>query len=433
MHDVVWCAHQKNRKNLMAHQPILLIIGTRPEGIKMIPLYLELKKASLPVVLVSTGQHTDLLHDVFSSFNVTPDIDLALGKPNQDLSYLTQAVLVACATLYEKIQPALVAVEGDTTTVMAAGLAAFYKNIPILHVEAGLRTDDIRQPYPEEMNRRVLGLIADYHCAPTALAAANLLAEGIAQTKIFCTGNTVVDALRMMQEKIQTQQVEISAAVQARIEQEKALGKKIVLLTAHRRESFNGGITAIFNAVKKIMKQHKDIFFIYPVHPNPNIRRAIDETCLENNENLLMVPAFPYQDLVYVLTNAALVMTDSGGIQEEAVSLGKPTIVLREKTERSEGVWEGLAYLVGTDEEKIQNVFERILVQGTQHHATNVYGDGYAARRIVNIIKNSLPADAVTMHETVMTKMTNDEVTAQAQKTTQALNISHQCETQKSL
>ena len=390
----------------MTHKPILVIVGTRPEGIKMIPLYHELKNAALSAQLVTTGQHTDLLRDVFSSFTVTPDIDLALGKPNQDLAYLTHAVLTACTTLYEKVQPSLVAVQGDTTTVMAAGLAAFYKNIPILHVEAGLRTDDVRQPYPEEMNRRVLGIIADYHCAPTSLAVANLLAEGINRTKIFYTGNTVVDALRMVRDATTRGHVVVSTELKERVEHEKALGKKIVLLTAHRRESFDGGIARILNAVKKISAHHKNIFFIYPTHPNPHVQQAVEESALKSNKNFLVMKPLSYQDLVYLLINSYLVMTDSGGIQEEAISLGKPTLVLREKTERSEGVWEGIAHLVGTDEEKITTQFEKILEQPDNNVERALYGDGYAARKIVTIIKNNFPH-----HETVQNKNSERETT----------------------
>jgi UDP-N-acetylglucosamine 2-epimerase (non-hydrolysing) len=383
--------HQKNaRKKLMSAKPILIVVGTRPEGIKMIPLYLELKKSSLPVKLISTGQHTSLLQDVFDAFQVNPDIDLALGKPQQDLSYLTQTVLLACAKLYGELSPALVAVQGDTTTVMAAGLAAFYNRIPIVHVEAGLRTYDTTQPYPEEMNRRVLGVIADYHCAPTSLAAAHLLSEGIERTKVFCTGNTVVDALEIMQSRIKTGQVVANATLKKRIEHERSLGKKIVLLTAHRRESFDGGLFSVFRTVQKIVHQHKDIFFVYPQHPNPHVQRAIKETGIADNESVLTMPALSYQDLVYILTNVDIVMTDSGGLQEEAISLGKPTLVLREKTERNEGVWEGYAHLVGTDEQKIIVSFEKLLMQPQKNKKQTIYGDGQAAQRIVAIIQEKL-------------------------------------------
>lgn len=379
---------------------ILLIVGTRPEGIKMMPIFFELKKKKIPVLLVTTGQHTDLLQDVFDAFGVRPDIDLALGKPNQDLAYLTQAVLNACTTLYATKDPALVVLQGDTTTVMAAGLAAFYKNIPVLHVEAGLRTGDIMQPYPEEFNRRQLSLIAAYHCAPTALAVAHLLAEGVAREKVFCTGNTVVDALHLMQARLEAGTVAVDATVRERVEQARTAGKKIVLLTAHRRESFDGGLSRIFSAVTQLNAQYQDLFFIYPTHPNPQVQQAFKKSSLMSRPNFFVVEPLSYQDLVYVLLATDIVMTDSGGIQEEAVSLGKPTLVLREKTERAEGVWEGIAQLVGTHEEKIVEGFVRVYAQAAFHQTSAVYGDGRAAQRIVKIMATFLDEPLMTVEKT---------------------------------
>lgn len=353
----------------------------------MIPVYYACKKLQLPVLLVSTGQHTDLLQEVFKTFSLEPDIDLALGKPNQDLSYLTQAVLGGCKKLYEEYNPAAVVLQGDTTTVMAAALAAFYQKIPVVHIEAGLRTHDIGQPYPEELNRRVLSLIAEYHCAPTSLSVGNLLAENIHYSKIVCTGNTVVDALRIIRERIETQQITVRPDLFERVKAEKLLGKKIILLTTHRRESFEGGIQSIFATVKELIAENKNLFFVYPAHPNPVVQQAIAQAQLVNLENFLLLEPLAYKDLVYVLSSADVVMTDSGGIQEEAISLGKPTLILRDKTERIEGVWDGIATVVGTHGEKIKKAFAHSASHARAHKENSIYGDGYAAERIAQLIQ----------------------------------------------
>lgn len=365
--------------------PIVVIVGTRPEGIKMIPIVFVLKQRGIPVVLVSTGQHTTLLDEVFDVFGIQPDIDLALGEPNQDLSMLTQKVTVACKDLYKKLQPSLVLVEGDTTTVMAAGLVAFYERIPLGHVEAGLRTGDIYQPFPEELNRRIIGLVAQYHFAPTSVPVGNLLAEGVDRTSIFCTGNTVVDAFRIMKDKISRKELTIRSDLSSVIEQQKNCGKKIALLTAHRRESFNGGIERILQTFKDCVQQYPDLYFIYPYHPNPNVIKAIESVDLKNAHHIFMTQPLQYKDFVYVLLSSDFVMTDSGGVQEEAISLGKPTIVLREKTERVEGLWEGIAHLAGTDPKKIYAALATF-VQKKEGMPNTLYGDGYSAERIVQII-----------------------------------------------
>ncbi len=369
--------------------PIIIIVGTRPEGIKMLPIYEQLVCEKMPVLLVSTGQHTTLLDEVFEVFGRQPDIDLALGEPNQDLSVLTQKVIGACKELYQKYKPSLVLVEGDTTTVMAAGLVAFYQRIPLGHVEAGLRTGDIYQPYPEEFNRKVIGLIADYHFAPTALPVANLLAERVERNRIFCTGNTVVDAFRIMRAKIADKKITVREDLTSIIEQKKAQGKKVVLLTAHRRESFNGGIERILQTVKDAAQLFPDLFFIYPYHPNPNVIKAIDSVNLKSCSHIYMTEPLTYKDFVYVLLSSDFVLTDSGGVQEEAISLGKPTVVLREKTERIEGVWEGIAHLAGTDPEKIIRALHEYSNKPAQA-PNSLYGDGHAAEKIVRIIQNEL-------------------------------------------
>jgi UDP-N-acetylglucosamine 2-epimerase (non-hydrolysing) len=370
-------------------QPIMLVVGTRPEGIKMMPVYFALKRAGIPVIVCSTGQHCALLEEVFTLFSVIPEVSLSLMKPDQDLSYLTSAVLESMKRVYAEYQPCLVLVEGDTTTVMAAALAAFYEKIPVGHVEAGLRTGDMLSPYPEEANRCIVGLLAQYHFAPTSLAAGNLLAEGKKRDAVFCVGNTVVDALRIIEEKIKTKTVsvrpEILSALQVALDQ----GQKKVLLTAHRRESFPDGIVRIISAVKQYAQAHPEVAFFYPYHPNPVVMNAVAEARLEEQKNIFLFPPLTYHELVFLLQSADCVMTDSGGIQEEAVSMGKNVLVLREKSERMEGVWEGLATLVGTQENAILEALEKALEGSfTQRSVRNsVYGDGFSADRIVEVIK----------------------------------------------
>ncbi len=371
-------------------QPVMIVIGTRPEGIKMIPVYFELKKAGVPVVLCSTDQHSFLLKEVLDFFSVTPDISLSLMKPDQDLTYLTTAVLEEMKLVYQSIQPWLVLVQGDTTTVMAAALAAFYQNIPVGHVEAGLRTGDMRQPFPEEANRSIVGLIASYHFAPTSYAMGNLLGEGKKRESVFCTGNTVVDALRIVQQMIENSDIplrlEISAALQ---EVKKNPRAQKVLVTAHRRESFPDGIKRIVYAIKEYASLHPDVFFFYPYHPNPVVVKVVTELELEKQKNIFLFSPLVYHELVYLLTVVDCVATDSGGIQEEAVSLGKHVLVLREKSERMEGVWCGLATIVGTQEKAIMDALQRALFINTESEREHqkVYGDGYAAQKIVKVIQ----------------------------------------------
>ncbi len=373
---------------------VLIIVGTRPEGIKMMPVYFALKRAGIPTLLISTGQHTDLLNEVFAIFNVTPDVDLALGKPNQDPAYLTHAVLTACTDLYKKLTPSFVLVQGDTTTIMAAALAAFYLKIPVGHVEAGLRTGDMHAPFPEELNRRVVSLFADYHFAPTLHAINNLGDEKIPPHKLYQTGNTVVDALHYIRAKLAEGHLSPSKDLCTVVSAAKDSHKKIVLLTAHRRESFGAGLRAIMSAVKELALKHPEVVFIYPTHPNPAVQTAIADAGLDECKNIHTFSPLPHIDLVYVLLHADVVLTDSGGIQEEAISLGKPVLILREKTERPEGIWAGLAELVGTNKEKIITMTEKFLrnevesVSAIQPCA--IYGDGKAAERIASIISEAL-------------------------------------------
>jgi UDP-N-acetylglucosamine 2-epimerase (non-hydrolysing) len=370
--------------------PIILIIGTRPEGIKMMPLYFALKKAHLPVIICSTTQHSELLDEVFQLFNVTPEFRLDIMKPGQDLFHITQEGLNKTKAIFLKVNPTLVLVQGDTTSSMSAALSAFYLGIPVGHVEAGLRTDDIRIPFPEEMNRRFISMIAHYHFAPTAQNVANLLAEGICREKIFCTGNTVVDALRLIREQISNGTMPIDPVIMKKVDECRQLGKQIILLTTHRRESFNGGIESILTAVKEFAQTTPDVCIFYPFHLNPKVLEAIEKTKIIKTPNIFMSKPLAYKELVYILMHADLIATDSGGIQEEAISLGKPVLVLREKTERVEGLWEGLAVLVGCNAATILYHLRRFINAADQQERvpSTMYGDGYAAQKIAQILIN---------------------------------------------
>ncbi len=370
--------------------PVLLIIGTRPEGIKMAPVYFALKRAGIPVKICSTMQHDHLLQEVLDVFGIVPDVTLNIMRPKQDLFYLTQSVLQKTKETFIAIQPSLVLVQGDTTSSMAAGLAAFYLGIPLGHVEAGLRTDDINSPFPEEMNRRLLSMISRYHFAPTSAAVQNLLAHGVHHHQIFYTGNTVVDALHIVRDKIACNELEIREDIQNFVKKAKQSSKKIGLLTVHRRESFNGALVTILSHIKTWAQQHPDVIWFYPYHPNPYVIEAIKKVGLTQLENLHLCEPVSYKDLVYLLTNASMVLTDSGGIQEEAVSLGIPVLVLREKTERMEGILSGGARLVGSDLQAFNEgmmwalQYTLMMNDGSKH----VYGDGHAAEKIVAFIQS---------------------------------------------
>jgi UDP-N-acetylglucosamine 2-epimerase (non-hydrolysing) len=377
------------------NNPIILVIGTRAEAIKLIPLYLALQKECIPTLLCATSQHAELLEQACKIFNVTPDFNLHIMKKNQDLFYVTQAVLEKTKTIYLQTHPKLVVVHGDTTTTMAAALSAFYLQIPIAHVEAGLRTGNMFSPFPEEMNRKVVGQIATYHFTPTAFSTANILAEGVRRENVFCTGNTIVDALYMIKEKIETNQVEIESKIKDLVQDCKKNNKKIVLLTAHRRESFNnGGLLRIFSSMREFAKTHPDVEIFFPVHPNPNVKRAVEESELAQVSNIHLLTPLNYKEIVYLMMNADWIASDSGGIQEEAVSLGKPVLVLRDVTERWEGVWEGAEILVGTNQELILQNMEKLYHTQLQHCASTIYGDGSACKRIVSVLKMGRPHEA---------------------------------------
>ena len=351
--------------------PVLVVVGTRPEGIKMIPVYNALKEADIETILCSTGQHTDLLDDTFRIFNVTPDINFNIMKPGQDLFYITQAVLDKMKTILRDIKPSLVLVQGDTTSAMVAALASFYLKIPVGHVEAGLRTGNKYGPFPEEINRKLISSIATYHFAPTHDAMQNLINENIDSRDIFLTGNTVVDALHTIQHKIRANKIPVTDTLAQAILSAQDNNQIIMLLTAHRRESFNGGLAHIFSAIKQTLQTNPKLFAIYPMHPNPAIKKIFDESGLREVPNIMVTAPLAYNDLVYVLEKCDLIATDSGGIQEEAASLGKPIIILRNETDRSEGIHEGLAYLVGTDEKKIQQTIVQVLTKKEKETIVN--------------------------------------------------------------
>ncbi len=381
---------------MQAYGPVILIVGTRPEAIKMMPVYFALKEAGTPVFLCSTMQHDQLLYDVLDLFGIIPNVDLGIMRIGQDLFYVTQSLLQKTKELYKKINPSLVLVQGDTTSTMAAALAAFYLKIPVGHVEAGLRTHDIYAPFPEEMNRRVVTSLATFHFTPTAHTTGNLVAEGIDKDTITCTGNTVVDALRIVKERIVDGKIAVSLPLKQQIAACKKRGK-LILLTMHRRESFNGGIKRVLQTVAAFLKEHQEVFCFYPFHPNPQVINAVQEVGLSDLANCFLSEPIAYQDVVYLLDQVDLVLTDSGGIQEEAISLGKQVLVLREKTERREGIWAGLATLVGTDGQKLHNKLYSLLAQQAAVKPSvvkpsvvkpsSIYGDGYAANHIVRIIK----------------------------------------------
>ena len=371
--------------------PIIIIVGTRPDAIKLIPLYKTLKKAQLPTILCATFQHDQLLQQVLDIFQISPDINLNIMKKNQNLFYITTTVLEQMKNVYKQTDPSLVIVQGDTTTAFSAALAAFYLQIPIGHVEAGLRTGNIYAPYPEEVNRIFITKIANYHFAPTSLNVANLLSEGIKRKNIFCTGNTVVDALYWIRNKIKKELISIDPTLKEKITACKLKKQKIVLLTAHRRESFNGKLLKILKAIKVFSKKHNDVVIFYPAHPNPNVLSAIKSSEVTKMPNIYVSKPITYKNLIYLMTASNWIVTDSGGIQEEAISLGKKVLVLRDFTERMEGVWENMATLTGSNETLIAEQMQKLYCsENYEEKKSSIYGDGNSCDRITSIITTIL-------------------------------------------
>jgi UDP-N-acetylglucosamine 2-epimerase (non-hydrolysing) len=361
---------------------ILFVFGTRPEAIKLAPVVRELaSRPDFQCKICATGQHRELLAQVLSLFELVPDWNLEIMRPNQDLAYLTGAALSGVGEIFSSFRPDRVIVQGDTTTTFAAALAAFYHRIPVAHIEAGLRTDNIYAPWPEEVNRRLVSHIADLHFAPTVRARDNLLREGIGDERIVVTGNTGIDALLWVSTQLETR-AELRSRAEAIIGN-RCEGKRLILMTGHRRESFDGGLARICDAVAQIALR-SDVAIVFPVHPNPNVRRAIEP--LRRRDNVLLVEPVDYPELVFLLKRCHFVVTDSGGIQEEAPSFGKPVLVTRETTERPEAMELGLAKLVGTDGEKLFDSMQSLLDDPRAYEGMsrirNPYGDGLASRRV---------------------------------------------------
>jgi UDP-N-acetylglucosamine 2-epimerase len=370
--------------------PIILVVATRPDAIKLAPIYLQLKKAHLPVLLCSTTQHRQLLQQVLELFNLSPDVSLDIMKDNQTLAYITDSVIQKLSDLFKQMTPQMVIVQGDTTSAYAAALAAFYQHIPVAHIEAGLRTGNINSPFPEELNRLFITQMGSLHFAPTPLPVLNLLHEGTLSNKIFCVGNTIVDALYLIRHSIESGRIKITPSLSQLITHCNSQYKNMILLTTHRRESFGQGIKQTLSAIKKYAELHPDVGIIFPVHPNPQVRAVVQSLQLHDCKNIFCLEPLAYNDLVYVLSSVDWVVTDSGGIQEEASCLGKRVIVLREYTERMEIIWEGIATLVGTDYQAILNALEALHTQQETFTPHFVYGDGRAAERIVAIIQKNL-------------------------------------------
>ncbi|MBB5322240.1 UDP-N-acetylglucosamine 2-epimerase (non-hydrolyzing) [Marinobacter oulmenensis] len=371
---------------------IMLVFGTRPEAIKMAPLIKRLKAAKLEVCVCVTAQHRQMLDQVMSLFEISADYDLNLMKPHQSLTDITVNVLTGLESILEKESPDWVGVHGDTTTTMAASLAAFYKKIPVFHVEAGLRTGDIYAPWPEEMNRRLAGTIASTHFAPTDASAGNLLKEGVSHKTVVVTGNTVIDALLDTVQKLDNDQDLQAECRQLAQLDDLSSHRHLLLVTGHRRENFGRGFQQICQALQKLAHKHPDLAIVYPVHLNPQVQEPVYKL-LSGLPNVNLIEPLDYLPFVYLMQQASLIVTDSGGIQEEAPSLGKPVLVTRESTERPEAVDAGTVKLVGTDGEKIIHHVEQLITDTEAYRrmafAHNPYGDGQASTRIVNHLLKS--------------------------------------------
>lgn len=379
----------------------MLVFGTRPEAIKMAPLVKEFQKYpdEFKTIVCVTGQHREMLDQVLNIFKIKPDYDLNIMKQGQDLYDVTSRVLLGMRDVLKKVQPDVVFVHGDTTTSTAAALATFYQQIPIAHIEAGLRTGNIYSPWPEEINRQITSRIATYDFAPTTLSRENLLKENVDDNKIIVTGNTVIDALHIVVDRIKNDKAldkDLEAKLLAAGYDVNRLvkGKKLVLITGHRRESFGDGFINMCNAFKALKEKYPNVDFVYPMHLNPNVRKPIHEVFgekLNNLGNMFFIEPLEYLEFVYLMEKSNLVLTDSGGIQEEAPGLGKPVLVMRNTTERPEAVNAGTVKLVGTDYDLIVSETSKILEDQAYYdemsRAINPYGDGNACPRIVKVFK----------------------------------------------
>lgn len=379
----------------------MLVFGTRPEAIKMAPLVKEFQKypERFATIVCVTGQHREMLDQVLHLFEIRPDYDLNIMKQGQDLYDVTARVLVGMRDVLKEARPDVVLVHGDTTTSTAAAIAAFYQQIPVGHVEAGLRTHNIYSPWPEEMNRQITGRIATYHFSPTPLSKQNLLEEGVSEEKIFVTGNTVIDALYMVVDKIKSNK-SLDTELEELLKQSGydvnrlKNGKKLVLITGHRRENFGDGFINMCTAIKDLTLKYPNVDFVYPMHLNPNVRKPIHEVFgedLSNLGNMFFIEPLEYLSFVYLMEKSNIVLTDSGGIQEEAPGLGKPVLVMRDTTERPEALEAGTVKLVGTNYDKIVNEVSALLDYQEYYEemskAVNPYGDGLACNRIIDALK----------------------------------------------
>lgn len=376
---------------------IMLVFGTRPEAIKMAPLVKEFQKypENFKTIVCVTGQHREMLDQVLHLFNITPDYDLNIMKQGQDLYDVTARVLTGMRDVLKEVQPDIVLVHGDTTTSTATAFAAFYQQTPVGHVEAGLRTHNIYSPWPEEINRQITGRIATYHFSPTPLSRQNLLEEGLKESAILVTGNTVIDALYMVVDKIKKDKVlakelEDTLILSGYDVNRLSNGKKLVLITGHRRENFGDGFISMCSAIKALNQKYMDVDFVYPMHLNPNVRKSIHEVFgedLTNLGNMFFIEPLEYLAFVYLMEKSSIVLTDSGGIQEEAPGLGKPVLVMRDTTERPEALEAGTVKLVGTNYDKIIEEVSLLLDNEDYYRqmstAVNPYGDGLACSRIV--------------------------------------------------
>ncbi len=382
----------------------MLVFGTRPEAIKMAPLVQEFRKHpdQYKTLVCVTGQHREMLDQVLNIFGIVPDYDLNIMKSGQDLYDVTVRVLSGMRDVLSEAKPEIVLVHGDTTTSMAVALAAFYQQIPVGHVEAGLRTHNIYSPWPEEMNRQITGRIATYHFSPTLFSRENLLREGIDKSRIRVTGNTVIDALYAVVNKIKDDvplQLSLEKELKAagydtgRLAAEE--GRRLVLITGHRRENFGDGLLRICKAIRTLSEKYLDVDFVYPMHLNPNVRKPIKEVFGENRRsNLFFIEPLEYLSFVYLMEKSHIVLTDSGGIQEEAPGLGKPVLVMRNTTERPEALEAGTVKLVGTDYDKIVSEIS-FLLDDVQYYkkisqSINPYGDGKACERIVDVFMDCI-------------------------------------------
>ena len=361
---------------------IMLVFGTRPEAIKMCPLVNELKsRASIQTVVCVTGQHRQMLDQVLEAFHVVPDYDLSIMKEKQTLFDITTNILNRIREVLENEKPDVVLVHGDTSTTFVTALACFYLQIPVGHVEAGLRTYNIYSPYPEEFNRQAVGIVSQYNFAPTELSKQNLLSEGKRPASIYVTGNTAIDGLKTTVRADYTHP-----------ELEWAKGSRLILITAHRRENLGEPMKNMFRAIRRVMDEHPDVKAIYPIHMNPVVRQTADEI-LGGEERIHIIEPLEVLDFHNFLARSYMILTDSGGIQEEAPSLGKPVLVMRDTTERPEGIAAGTLKLVGTEEDTIYREFTRLLTDADAYnamsHASNPYGDGHACERIADILEQS--------------------------------------------